>query len=179
MNTATQVLLKITERGNGFPSVGENVYASDTDTVYALTADQGSIHTGSCGEGNYCYMLAEESGDASDLSQEEFDDLREVGVQVEKETHYSDVVTLETENLDETTLVVNDGCYHWLADKAQYEAAMARLVTTDRSGSDESEAEYYSDFCNICRSLDRTSPDRAEKAKALYLEIHGSQPNWS
>jgi hypothetical protein len=88
MKTTEITLLEITERGNGFPSVGERVYDSETDTVYELTADcfGGRISTGPCGAGNYCTMEAVVFGDASDLTDEEFESLPEVGVSVvEKE----------------------------------------------------------------------------------------------
>lgn len=84
MTTTDKILLEISERGNGFPSVGERVYDVETDTVYELTADfyGGRISTGSPGSGNYCTMEAVVFGDASDLTDEEFENLREVGVSV-------------------------------------------------------------------------------------------------
>lgn len=84
MTTTDTILLEISERGNGFPSVGERVYDVETDTVYELTADfyGGRISTDSSGSGNSCTMEAVVFGDASDLTDEEFENLREVGVSV-------------------------------------------------------------------------------------------------
>lgn len=88
MKTTETILLTITERGNGFPCVGERVYDLDTDTVYGATADcyGGRIATGSSGSGNSCTMEAVVFGGASDLTDDEFENLRQVGVSVvEKE----------------------------------------------------------------------------------------------
>lgn len=89
---------------------------------------------------------------------------------------YADVVDLKTHELDEDTLVVDDGTYKWLADRKNYEEVMGSYVDRVREG-DEAEADYYTDFCNRCKSLDRTNKERAKEAKALYRESQGNEPN--
>jgi len=114
----------------------------------------------------------------ADLGDEAYGLLDDALVEVYEPLTYADVVKLQIESLNATTLVVSDGTYRWLADREKYDAAMASEVSRIRTG-DEAEADYYSDFCNLCRSLDRTDPARAVAAKALYREIHGSEPNWA
>lgn len=92
---------------------------------------------------------------------------------------YSEVVELKTTDLDEQTLIVDDGAYKWLVDRTIYEAAMENPVAHDRTGEDEAEANYYSDFCNLCPSLDRFDPARAKAAKAKFRDIYGHEPNWA
>jgi len=66
---------KIIERGNGLPGVGDHAYDGKTDTVYVIRSIDSSIQTGPAGAGNYIWAQVEESGCASDLSEEEFDDI--------------------------------------------------------------------------------------------------------
>ena len=69
------------------PNVGESVYEPDSDTVYALTEDYagGRIETGPAGTGNYCFFYGEATGSASDFTEEEFEELSAVCVEVVEE----------------------------------------------------------------------------------------------
>lgn len=74
----------ITEQGNRFPSVGEKVYQSSTDTLYRILAEAEIIHTGlRAGQGNYMNVELEIIGDASDLTEEEFEELNPCHVETE------------------------------------------------------------------------------------------------
>jgi hypothetical protein len=77
----------ITENGNGLPSIGELVYDSTTDTVYTIVGWDGSdyISTNGPGSGNSVNVLLEERGDASDTTDEEWDEIESsnYGVAVE------------------------------------------------------------------------------------------------
>ncbi len=64
----------ITERGNGFPCVGDYVYDTATDTVYTV-ARMGRIHTRQYAS-NWVEAELEDTGlSASDLTDGEFDDI--------------------------------------------------------------------------------------------------------
>jgi hypothetical protein len=68
---------KITENGNGLPSIGELVYDSTTDTVYEIVGWDGSdrISTNGTGCGNSVCVIIEERGSASDTTDEEWEDI--------------------------------------------------------------------------------------------------------
>lgn len=79
---ANEIQIKITERGNGLVDVGERVYSMEENTVYRVTKLVGGIHTGGAGCGNSQYAMAVPVGDPTELTDEEFEELPEVGVQV-------------------------------------------------------------------------------------------------
>lgn len=83
----TTLKAKITENGNGLPSIGELCYDSNTDTVYQIVAWDGSdrISTNGPGRGNSVNVILEERGGASDTTEEEWETIESnnYGVSVE------------------------------------------------------------------------------------------------
>ncbi len=74
LTRAVTIRARITERGNGFPNVGDYVYDSATDTVYTVSS-MGRIQTRQYA-GNWVDAELEDTGlSASDLTDEEFDDI--------------------------------------------------------------------------------------------------------
>ena len=67
----------ISENGNGLPSIGALCYDANTDTVYRVTAWDGSdqISTNGPGRGNSVDVIVAEIGAASDVSEEEWDEI--------------------------------------------------------------------------------------------------------
>jgi hypothetical protein len=66
----------VTEQGNGLPGIGAIVYNQETNAVYEVVAWDGSQHgsilTGPPGCGNAVRVLLSEIGDASDLTEDEW-----------------------------------------------------------------------------------------------------------
>jgi hypothetical protein len=74
--------MRVSERDNGFPSVGH--YATDGSTAWCITdLCGGNIHTGESGSSNYIYVLAVDARENSDFKKYEYDStyeaLREKG----------------------------------------------------------------------------------------------------
>jgi len=77
MKTTSQIKATITEQGNGLPSIGDLVYDVSTDTVYAIVGWDGSdrIATNGPGSGNSVNVLLETRGSASDMTDEEWEQI--------------------------------------------------------------------------------------------------------
>lgn len=75
LTMSTQIKATITEKGNGLPGIGELCYDPNTDTVYTVTAWDGSdrISTNGPGCGNSVNVILEERGCASDTTEEEWE----------------------------------------------------------------------------------------------------------
>jgi hypothetical protein len=77
---------RITERGNGLPDAGDKIYDQTDDTIYLIDSIDGPIHTGQPGAGNYVWAKVSPNGEsASDLSDEEFDDLTDAMLELADE----------------------------------------------------------------------------------------------
>lgn len=74
MSTEKKITARITENGNGLPSIGELCYDSSTDTVYRIIAWDGSdrISTHGPGAGNSIDVVLEYVGSASDASEDDW-----------------------------------------------------------------------------------------------------------
>lgn len=73
----TQITARIEEQGNGLPSLGELCYDALTDTAYHIIAWDGTsrISTGGPGRGNSVDVILEEIGSASDLGDEQWEEI--------------------------------------------------------------------------------------------------------
>lgn len=67
----------ITENGNGLPSIGGLCYDADTNTVYEIVDWDGSdlISTHAPGVGNSVDVILKERGDASDTTEDEWEEI--------------------------------------------------------------------------------------------------------
>lgn len=73
----------IEEKGNGFPNIGALIYDAENDAVYRVLGGSGNIATNRGGRGNTIEQDVEYVGCASDISDEEFDEIENYGVTVE------------------------------------------------------------------------------------------------
>ena len=79
------VKLIIYEAGDGFNvDVGDTIFSSKDGNLYKITDLNTHIHTGVSGQPHYLYAEGDCLGDATDLSEEEFDNLPDVSVVVEE-----------------------------------------------------------------------------------------------
>lgn len=77
MTTEKKITARITENGNGLPSIGELCYDSSTDSVYRITGWDGSdrISTHGPGVGNSVDVELEYVGSASDTTEEQWEEI--------------------------------------------------------------------------------------------------------
>ena len=72
--------VKIEEKGNGFPDIGETIYDSRTNSLYEVVSIDSDILTKQ-GMANYIYATVKDAGDPTDMTDEEFNDIRPVGIE--------------------------------------------------------------------------------------------------
>ena len=71
LNPLLPLQLRVSERGNGFPSVGD--YATDGSTVWRITdLCGGNIQCGTVAAPNYIEVLAVDAGEPSDFEEDEY-----------------------------------------------------------------------------------------------------------
>jgi hypothetical protein len=77
MKTENMIKATITENGNGLPNIGELCYDSNSDIVYKIVGWDGSdrISTNGPGCGNSINVLLEDRGNASDTTEEEWEEI--------------------------------------------------------------------------------------------------------
>lgn len=74
--------LRVSERGNGFPSVGD--YATDGSSVWRITdLCGGNIKCGTVAFPNYIEVEAVDAGEPSDFEEDEYDSMYEASRIVE------------------------------------------------------------------------------------------------
>jgi len=78
---------KISEAGNGFPDVGEYVYCGNNNTVYRVEkiGEDGGIHAIHQYVANWVWAKVEEWGDPWSVSEEEFEAIMDVEVEILEE----------------------------------------------------------------------------------------------